>query len=269
MATGESGEQRVVVVTGATGGIGRCAVAGLIARGVRVLAVDLDAEPRDHREDLDPERLVYHRADVSDEDQVSSIVKAVSARWGRLDGLLNNAGVIGPLTEIDDYSAESFDRVLRTNVRGTWLCMKQALPALTASRGVIVNVASGAGLQGSARMSGYVASKHAVVGLTKALAVESARDGVRVNAMCPGAVDTPMLTDVERAVSPDAPELARGLIGQNYPVGRIAEPAEIASMAIWLLLDAPSYLTGAIIPIDGGRAAGSAGRVDVEASDGG
>jgi NAD(P)-dependent dehydrogenase (short-subunit alcohol dehydrogenase family) len=244
-----------VIVTGAGGGIGAATVVSLAGRGVRVLAVDVDAASVAVLEDSG--RVVARGADVSDEAAVRSFVVDAVSRWGRLDALFNNAAIIGPVSSLENYPPEDFDAVMRTNVRGVWLCAKHAVPALRAGGGgAIVNVASSAGLMGWPQLSGYVGAKHAVVGLTRALAVECAPDGIRVNALCPGPTDTAMLGAIGARMAPGDWPAARLLQEQNIPAGRLGEPEEAAAVAAWLLLDAPRYLTGAILALDGGQTAG-------------
>jgi NAD(P)-dependent dehydrogenase (short-subunit alcohol dehydrogenase family) len=246
----------VVIVTGAGGGIGAAAVALLASRGVCVLAVDVDAGSLAALEDADG-RIVEHAADVSDETAARAVVADAMTRWGRLDALLNNAAVLGPIASIADYPADDFDAVMRTNVRGVWLCTRHAVPALRAGGGgAVVNVASSAGLMGWPQLSAYVGAKHAVVGITRALAVECATDRIRVNALCPGPTDTPMLRAIGAGMAPGDWAAARLLQEQNVPAGRLGEPEEPAAAAAWLLLDAPPYLTGAIVAVDGGQTAG-------------
>ena len=188
---------------------------------------------------------------------MQALVADAVGRWGRLDALFNNAAVVGPVATLADYPADDFDAVMRTNVRGVWLCAKHAVPALRAGGGgAVVNVASSAGLMGWPQLSAYVGAKHAVVGLTRALAVECAPDGIRVNALCPGPTDTAMLRRIGERIAPGDWAAARLLQEQNIPAGRLGEPEEAAAVAAWLLLDAPPYLTGAILAVDGGQTAG-------------
>ena len=198
--------------------------------------------------------LVCLSADVSSSEGVERVVETALARFGRLDGLFNNAAVLGPSQPIDSYEEDAFRRVLDVNVTGVWLMMKRALPALGERRGRIVNTASIAGLIGWSNLSGYTAAKHAVVGLTRAVAIEAAPAGVAVNALCPGSMDTPMLWEGVRGLGLSGEEAAE-LVRAPIPAGRIAEPLEVARAAEWLLLDAPAYLTGAVVPLDGGQTA--------------
>ena len=255
-----SAEHRVVIVTGGGGGIGAKTVLALADRGVRVLAVDRDETRLDEaaasaREA--PGEVVVRAADVSHSSETKAAISEATDRWGRLDGYFNNAAIEGPIQLIGEYREEDFDRVFAINVKGVWLGIKHALPALRASGGgSIVNMASSAGLMGWPRLAPYVGAKHAVIGLTRALAMEGTADDVRVNAICPGPTDTPMIWSIGEVVAPGDPAKARQLQEDTIPLGRLGEPQEIAALATWLLLDAPAFLTGAVIPVDGGQTAG-------------
>lgn len=248
------------VVTGAGGGIGRAAALELAGRGARVLCVDVDADALDSLASADvPGELAAHPADVSSAAAVQGIVAEALRRWDRIDGVFNNAGIEGPVQALGDYPEEAFDRVFAVNVKSCWLMTKHALPALVRTRGAIVNTASTAGLMGWPRLVPYVGSKHAIVGLTRAAAMEAAPAGVRVNAICPGPTDTRMLRAIGEANAPGDARAAMDMQTGDVPLGRLADPAEIASLAVWLLLDAPGFLTGATLSIDGGQTAGFAG----------
>ncbi|MFQ5425584.1 MAG: SDR family NAD(P)-dependent oxidoreductase [Gaiellales bacterium] len=243
-------EDRVAIVTGAAGGLGSATVQALAGRGLRVLAADV--------EELDDgstgNEIVCVRADVSDEAQVAGLVAQAIETWGRLDAMFNNAAMLGPVVPIEEYASQDFARVLDVNVLGVWLGMKYALPHLQSTHGAVLNTSSVAGLGGWTNLSGYTAAKHAVVGLTRAAAIEYAARGVRVNALCPGSMDTPMLWANADAISPDRAE-AQEILEEAIPVGRLAAPAEVAVAAAWLLVDAPGFMTGAIVPVDGGQTA--------------
>jgi NAD(P)-dependent dehydrogenase (short-subunit alcohol dehydrogenase family) len=245
-------EGSVFIVTGAAGGVGAETVAGLARRGANVLAVDLDREALELVVDgmRGGGEVLPHCADVTDSESVAQFVDAAIARWGKLDGILNNAGIEGHVgSTILDYPDEEFERVLRINVRSVWLGMKHAIPALLRSGGgSIVNTGSEAGVKGAATFSAYVASKHAVVGLTRTVALEFASSGVRVNALCPGPTDTGMLS---RIGDGDYTRFEEGI-----PLGRVGRPEEIGSVAAWLLLDSPAFMTGSVVSVDGGRIAG-------------
>ena len=247
-------EQRAVIVTGAAGGLGAATTRQLHGRGVNVLAVDLDIGTLEAAIGLHDERIAYLSADVSNAAEVERIVTTTVERFGRIDALFNNAARHGPAAAIEDYSKEEFRRVLDVNVIGVWLLMKAALPELARQKGRIVNVSSIAGLIGWKNLSGYTAAKHAVVGLTRAIAIEAAGRDVAVNALCPGSMDTPMLWEGAKGLGVDM-QTAGDMIASAIPRGTIGTPEEVAQAATWLLLDAPSFITGAAIPVDGGQTA--------------
>ena len=253
-------EHRTLIVTGAAGGLGAATVELLLERGTRVVAADLDeasvAEALAKRgADAETDaRLVCVSADVSLTADVQAVVDLALERFGRLDAVFNNAATLGPFKPIASYDEDAFRRVLDINVTGVWLLMKAALAELARQDGRIVNTASIAGLIGWPNLSGYTAAKHAVIGLTRAIAIEAAGVGVSVNALCPGSMDTPMLWEGAEGLGVSTDE-ARELLTAAIPAGRIADPADVAQAASWLLLDAPSYLTGAVIPVDGGQTA--------------
>ena len=240
---------RVAFVTGAASGIGRAAAEAFVRRGYATVLADVDQEAGAAVESelaaLGECRFV--RCDVTDDDTVREAVDLAIAAYGRLDAAFNAAGIDGDHGRpTADTTMENWNRVLAVDLTGTFSCMRYELPALVASGGgAIVNCASMAGLRAAATVPAYTAAKHGVVGLTKAAAAEYARAGVRVNAICPGTVDTPMF----RASMPAA--LVDRLVKTN-PVGRLAEASEIAEIALWLCDGAPGYLTGQAIAVDGG-----------------
>lgn len=251
MTTPPPRSQRSVLVTGGASGMGR-ATALLLARdGVAVTVVDRAA---DAAEDVAREITAANGialaapADVGDEEQVAAAVTSAVDAFGGLDGVVTSAGVfhgsdLRPLGEVD---LDDFLFVLRVNLAGTFLAIKHALPHLVPRRGAVVTIASTAALKGHGRGSGYTASKGGVAALTRLAAVQYGRQGVRVNCICPGAVDTPMT-----AGAWSSPE-ARDGIRRAVPLQRVAEAEEIASVAAFLLSDAATYLTGQTIAVDGG-----------------
>lgn len=243
---------RVAFVTGAAGGIGRAAALAFAAAGHAVAVVDRQLEGARETERMIADAgglAMCLQADVAQAADVDAAVAATVARWGRLDCAFNNAGIegaLGPLHEIPD---DDFDRVMSVNVRGVWLCMKAEVRQMLAQGGgAIVNTASVAGLVGAGAMPAYTASKHAVVGLTKAAAVAYSSKGIRVNAVCPGVIETPM---AERAGLSSNPRVKEAML-RAHAMGRFGQPQEIAAAALWLCSDAASFVTGHAMPVDGG-----------------
>lgn len=243
--------QPVALITGAGSGIGAAAAKIFAERGERVVVCDLNEEHgRSTVETIERAggEAMFVRADVSDSAQVKDLVAAVLGRFGRLDHAFNNAGVEGTGQPLVDLEEAEWDRQIGVNLKGVYLCMKAEIAAMLENGGgAIVNNSSVAGLVGFAGSAAYVAGKHGVVGLTKAAALDYAHAGVRVNAVCPGVIDTPM---VARAVA-DRPELEAGLRAAE-PVGRFGAPSEIGEAAYWLCSDAASFVTGQAIAVDGG-----------------
>jgi NAD(P)-dependent dehydrogenase (short-subunit alcohol dehydrogenase family) len=192
---------------------------------------------------------LFVAADVSDGAQVAALIAAALERYGRLDCAHNNGGIEGPLASVVDLSEEAWDRVIDINLKGVWLCLRQEIPVMLANGGgAIVNTGSVSGLKGfPPLLPAYVASKFGVVGLTAVAARHYAAQGIRINAVCPGAIDTPML---ER-IGEGAQHLGVSLVAEN-PAGRLGAPSEVAEAVVWLCSDAASFITGQTLTIDGG-----------------
>jgi NAD(P)-dependent dehydrogenase (short-subunit alcohol dehydrogenase family) len=190
--------------------------------------------------------------DVADARAVEALVAAALARYGRLDCAFNNAGIQGELMNTVECSEANFDRIVGVNLKGVWLCMKSELACMLAQGGgVIVNNSSNFGLVGSPGMPAYSAAKHGVIGLTKTAALEYAQRGIRVNAVCPGPVQTP-LVDAILARQPELADQILAAIKAREPVGRMGRAEEIARAVVWLCSDEASFVTGAALPVDGG-----------------
>lgn len=246
---------KVSIITGAGGGIGREAALRFAAEGAAVVAVDLPGADLD-----ETARLVAAAggeveavaADVTDEAQVRAYVEAATARFGRVDSLLNNAGIEGAVAPLAETDVDAFDKVLAVNVRGVFLGIKHAAPVIAAGGGgSVVNVSSVAGLGGTPGIVAYGASKHAVIGITKTAAMEFAPAQVRVNAICPSPVETRMMRALEAGMNPDDPDAVRAMMAMSIPLGRYGEPGDIAALMCFLCSDDASFISGAAIPIDG------------------
>jgi NAD(P)-dependent dehydrogenase (short-subunit alcohol dehydrogenase family) len=244
-------EGKVALVTGAGAGIGRASARALATAGARVVVADVDPAGGEETVRLIREagsEALFVRADVSKGADVEAMVGRTIEAFGRLDCAHNNAGIAEARALSADMSEEVFDRTIAINLKGTWLCMKHEIPRMLAQGGgAIVNTSSVVGLVGVGLQAAYVASKHAVVGLTQAAALEYAQAGIRVNAVCPGAVRTPALESFMRA----DPRSERYMIAQ-HPLGRLGTPEEIAEAVVWLCSAAASFVTGHALVVDGG-----------------
>ena len=243
---------KVILVTGGASGIGYATCAELLARGARVALWDIDtAAGSAAARLLDPEgkRCQAFAADVGSSADVETALSQTLEAFGALHGAFNNAGIGGQTVPLADMSESDFDAVLATDLKGVWLCLKHELLLLRETGGAIVNNASVAGLVALGGQSAYVAAKHGVIGLTKTAAVEYAEAGVRVNAVCPGAIQTPILKHLEDAGVDEA------MLSSMSPQARIGSPDEVANAVCWLLSDEASFVTGAALSIDGGWAA--------------
>jgi NAD(P)-dependent dehydrogenase (short-subunit alcohol dehydrogenase family) len=250
---------RVAVVTGAAGFIGAATIRLLAERGARIVAVDRrEQDLKTAIKDLpaSAEALAI-AADVSSEDEVADYVRAAVAQFGTIDVFYNNAGIEGDVAPITKYSLESFRRVLDVNVVGVFLGMKHVLPVmLKQNKGSIINTASIAGLMGSPEIAVYSASKHAVIGLTKSAALECVNTGVRVNCVCPGMIDSRMLSTIIAGRNPGNAPVPNERIVERIPARRLGQPSEVASIVAFLASDEASYVSGAAYTVDGARMAG-------------
>ena len=244
---------KVALVTGAGSGIGRATALSFAREGAAVVVADIydlgGAQTVDQIREQGGD-AIFVETDVSQPAAVEALIERTLATYGRLDCAHNNAGIAGTAARTADYVEADFDQVIAVNLKGVWLCLRAEIRAmLAADGGAIVNTSSAHGLVGGFGMSAYAASKHGVVGVTKTAAIEYARQGIRVNAVCPGAISTPM-----SAPFAADPRIESRVLGME-PIGRWGTPEEVAGAVLWLCSDAASYVTGLIMPVDGGLVA--------------
>lgn len=250
---------KVVLITGAAGGIGKVTARAFAREGARLGLVDLDlaALEKTARElDLPEGSYLLIPADVTKEEQVQGYVQKVKDTFGRIDVFFNNAGIEGAVALTTDYPSDDFDRVIAVNLKGVFLGLKYVLRVMAEQKsGSIINTSSIAGLKGLPNTCAYNASKYAVIGFTKTAAVEFARSGVRVNAVCPALVNTRMMRSLEKGFSPADPEAAKRALTEKVPMGRYSEAEEVAEAVLFLASEKASFTTGTIMPVDGGLSA--------------
>src|SRR5277367_3840435 len=250
---------KVALITGAGNGIGRAAALGFAQGGAKIVAVDRDTAGGEGTVGIIRQQggeAMFVAADVTKSADVQAYVKAALDAYGSIDCFHNNAGIEGSIAPTAEYDEAMFDAVMGVNVKGVFLGLRHVLPVMIEQkRGAIVNTASVAGLVASPGMSAYVASKHAVIGLTKTAAGEVAQFGVRVNAVCPGPIDTRMIHSLESMLNPDDPGSVENRYQANIPLGRYGTADEVANVVHFLCSDLASNVTGAQYVVDGGRTA--------------
>lgn len=251
--------KQVVLITGGAGGIGQATAQLFLEQGAKVVLVDLKQEALDAvTESLQTadERLYTITADVTNEQDVKRYVQETVDKFGVIDVFFNNAGISGPFKMIKELEQDQFDLLMKINVTGVFLGMKHVIRQMEKQgHGSIINTASNAAYIGSAGMAGYIASKHAVAGLTKTAALETAAYGIRVNAVAPAAIDTQMLSEIQANIAPDTPDSVGDAIRQAIPLGRFGTPHEVAQIVYFLASDNASFVTGSMYNVDGGMQA--------------
>lgn len=247
-------KDKVVLITGAGSGIGEATARAFAAEGAIVAVSDMTAEAAERvaaEINSGSGRALPFTLDVRDSAAVAAMIGTLMARHGRLDVAVNNAGIGGSGVPLADIPEDNFDRVISTNIKGVWQCMRHEIPAmLRTGGGAIVNLASAMGLVGRANSADYVATKHAVMGLTRSAALEYSALGIRINAVCPGVIDTPLIQ--ARAEKPGFLEALSAL----HPIGRFGTVNDVAEAILWLASPRSSFVTGIGMPIDGGWTAG-------------
>ena len=244
-------DQKVAIVTGGSSGIGRATAIALAKEGVKIVVAARRAKEGNETVQLVKETGsdgIFVNTDVANEASVKSLIEKTIDSYHRLDYAFNNAGIEQTMAPLTEQTVEEFDQIMNINVRGVWLSMKYEIPVMLKSGGgAIVNNSSVAGIMGFPQMAIYIASKHAVLGLTKSAALEYAKSGIRINAVAPGGVDTDM---VERLTEDD--KQWRETLTSMHPIGRLSNPEEIANAVVWLLSDKASFVLGHTLLVDGG-----------------
>ncbi|MGN7722308.1 SDR family oxidoreductase [Chitinophaga sp. 22620] len=242
-------ENKVAIVTGGSFGIGKATALAFSGRGAKVVIADLVEDSETYNAIVaGGGEAIFVKCDVSKTADVKKLVESTISTYGRLDYAFNNAGIEGISAPVQDCTEDNWDRTVGVNLKGIWLCMKYEIPEmLKQGKGVIVNCASIAGLVGFPGLPAYVASKHGVIGLTKTSALECAKLGVRVNAVCPGAIKTAMIDRITGNKKEAEEQFAN-----MEPIGRLGNPDEVANAVIWLCSDEASFVTGHAMTVDGG-----------------
>lgn len=252
-------ENKTIIITGAAMGLGLAAAKEIAAQGASLTLVDYNKEALDNaKQEIGNEfpgvKIITVTADVSDEEAVKNYVDETVKAFGRIDGLYNNAGIEGRQASITEYDINIFKKVIDINLMGVYYGMRYVIPVMQKQKfGRIVNVASVGGIRGVLNQIPYVASKHAVSGMTKNAALEYGRHGILTNAIAPGAILTPMVADAFKQVNPADPKAAEDEYAQRNPTKRLGQPHEVAKLVAFLLSEDNGYISGQTIAIDGGE----------------
>jgi NAD(P)-dependent dehydrogenase (short-subunit alcohol dehydrogenase family) len=245
-------DQKVAIVTGGSSGIGRATAVALAKQGVKVTVAARRAKEGEETVRLVKEAGsdgIFVKTDVANENDVKSLVEMTVKQFNRLDYAFNNAGIEETVTPLANQTSDIFDQIMNVNVKGVWLSMKYEIPEMIRTGGgAIVNMSSVAGVMGFPQMPVYIASKHAVLGLTRSAALEYAKSGIRINAIAPGVIETEMFERVA-----EDKQLGE-MLNSITPIGRIGDPQEIANAVVWLLSDKASFVLGHTLLVDGGIA---------------
>jgi NAD(P)-dependent dehydrogenase (short-subunit alcohol dehydrogenase family) len=248
--------QKVAIITGGSSGIGRATAVALAKEGVNVAIAARRTKEGDETVQLVKEAGsdgIFVKTDVANEDDVRALVERTVKMYGKLDYAFNNAGIGEMMTPLIEQTSTVFDQIMNINFKGVWLCMKYEIPQMIRSGGgAIVNMSSVAGVMGLPQLPIYVASKHAVLGLTKSAALEYAKSGIRINAVAPGTVDTDPIRIGRLVRAAEDNKKFLETLKSMHPIGRIADPEEIANAVVWLLSDKSSFVLGHTLLVDGG-----------------
>lgn len=250
-------ENKIALITGGAAGIGLATAKRFVAEGAKVMLVDVQAEALEQAVDeIGEQSAAACVADVTQEDEVKKYVSKTMEHYGHIDVFFNNAGIEGDVDYLTNYSLEMFDRVMAVNVRGVWLGLKCVIPEMLKNKGgSIICTSSLAGLKGQARLSPYVASKHAVMGIMKSVALEYASKNIRINTINPAPIATRMIEAIESGFGPGSEEVVKEKMKASVPMRRYGTPEEVADLVLFLASDESSYTTGTSFPIDGGMSA--------------
>ena len=250
-------EGKVAIITGGAGGIGRATAKQFLLEGAEVLLFDFNEENLiEAYQELESNNLSYLVGDVTEFEDNLKAVEIAKEKYGGLDIFVANAGIEGDIKTIEEYDIDRFDQVIAVNVKGPFLGLKAAIPAMDSrGGGSFIITSSIAGLSGTPQLGPYATSKHAVIGLMKSAAKECAQKNIRVNSINPSPVETRMMRSIEEGLMPGGAEEAKGVMASNIPLGRYGEPEDVAKLMLFLASDDSSFITGSVYAIDGGSTA--------------